>query len=66
MEQEEVKLKHCPFCGKNNSQVELYLNEYKFWTVGCGACGSHSGISKNKQQIIDLWNRRPHEKSLED
>lgn len=62
------KLKHCPFCGKGNSKVTIYENELTsnlksvWWIVGCGACGSHSGTSKDKQKVIDNWNRRPHEK----
>lgn len=58
----QYELKHCPFCGKGNSVVELYENEIKFWIVGCGACGSHSGISKDKSKVVASWNSRPHEK----
>ena len=59
MNNTDVVLKHCPFCGKGNSQVELYQNEYGLWTIGCGACGSHSGVSKNKERVIFSWNSRP-------
>lgn len=59
---ETVPLKHCPFCGKGNSQVELYQQDgSQFWIIGCGACGSHSGISKDPQKVINSWNSRPHE-----
>jgi Lar family restriction alleviation protein len=57
--QSNIFLKHCPFCGKGKSIVELYQNEYNLWTIGCGACGSHSGVSKKKEQVIMLWNSRP-------
>jgi len=60
----EITLKHCPFCGIGNSQVELYnyQDNPNIWIIGCGACGSHSGISKDKNKVIKSWNSRPHEK----
>lgn len=60
---DEIKLKPCPHCGPRNVEPDLYDDEmgHGFWKVGCGGCGSHSGISKDKQRVIDLWNRRPAE-----
>lgn len=59
----KVDLKHCPFCGVGNSQVELYLRDdfTGYWTIGCGACGSHSGIHKDPMKVVSSWNSRPHE-----
>lgn len=62
---EKIDLKPCPFCGPRNVEPDLYDTEHGFWTVGCGGCGTHSGMSKNKQQVIDLWNRRPAESGKE-
>lgn len=59
--EEVVEVKHCPFCGKGNSMVDLYVTDYGFWTIGCGACGSHSGHSKDKEKVLKSWNSRPHE-----
>lgn len=54
-------LKHCPFCGKGKSRVEVYTDDDIYWKVGRGACGSHSGISKDKEKVIKHWNNRPDE-----
>lgn len=45
--------------------VEAYQDDYGYWKVGCGACGSHSGtLHPNhkpdaKRLVIESWNRRP-------
>ena len=54
------ELKPCPFCGPN-TMVECYQDDYKHWVVGCGACGSHTGLypSRDRQAAVDGWNRRP-------
>ncbi|AUZ95472.1 hypothetical protein PP899_gp44 [Agrobacterium phage Atu_ph08] len=45
--------------------VEAYEDDYGYWKVGCGACGSHSGtLHPNhkpdaKRLVIESWNRRP-------
>lgn len=52
------ELKPCPFCGPGRSTVQLYLTDYGRWTVGCGACGSHSGTHKIREAVINNWNRR--------
>lgn len=58
------EIKHCPFCGPGNSIVECYQDDYGYWTVGCGRCGSHSGIRPKgdpeaREKVIANWNRRP-------
>lgn len=56
---------HCPHCGPGNSLVEAYEDDYGYWKVGCGACGSHSGpLHPNhkpdaRRLVIESWNRRP-------
>lgn len=58
------KLEPCPFCGPGNSIVECYQDPYGAWTVGCGACGAHSGKRPKsdpdgRTKVITHWNRRP-------
>lgn len=61
------KLKPCPHCGINESQVELHPTEWspKFWIVSCGRCGSHSGINKNKHKVVASWNKRAPQETLQ-
>jgi Lar family restriction alleviation protein len=59
-----IQLKPCPFCGPRNVEPDLYENEYGFWTVGCGGCGSHSGVSKDQSRVVKTWNSRPNESVL--
>lgn len=54
----------CPFCGPGNSIVECYQDDIGYWKVGCGACGSHSGIRpksdpEGRAKVIASWNRTP-------
>lgn len=53
-----MNLLPCPHCGEGNSKVECYKNDYGMWSVGCGACGSHSGNHRNRSAVIDNWNTR--------
>jgi len=61
---------HCPHCGPGNSMVEAYTDDYGYWKVGCGACGSHSGtLHPNhkpdaRRLVIESWNRRPDVEDL--
>lgn len=67
MDQKDKKpeLKHCPFCGKGRSQVELYSDDDIYWKISCGACGSQSGINKDPKKVINHWNQRPHEEETD-
>jgi len=62
----ESELKPCPFCGKGKSIVTLYQREHGFWIIGCGACGSHSGTSKNMESVVNSWNKRPDINEVEE
>lgn len=58
------RLEPCPFCGPGNSIVECYQDDYGYWKVGCGACGSHSGIRPKsdpdgRAKVVAHWNTRP-------
>lgn len=57
----EDGLKPCPHCIQ--SQVELDKDDTGLWKVICGACGSSSGISPNKDVIVTSWNDRPWDKT---
>jgi hypothetical protein len=48
----------CPFCPQNYCKPELWCDFYGFWRVGHGSCGASSGISKDKQAVIEAWNTR--------
>ena len=58
------ELKPCPFCGPGESVVECYADDYGYWKVGCGRCGSHSGTRPKSDpdaqaKVIAHWNTRP-------
>jgi hypothetical protein len=46
------------------SACSAYENDYGRWLVGCGSCGSHTGICKTKEDAIKLHNTRPREEAL--
>jgi hypothetical protein len=46
------------------SQCSAYENDYGRWLVGCGACGSHTGTCKTKEDAVQLHNGRPREAAL--
>lgn len=49
----------CPFCGPGESVVEAWNSAYKpGWQVGCGRCGSHSGVYWTEDEAHAGWNRR--------
>jgi uncharacterized Zn finger protein len=53
----EVKPGACPACGPGNSMVSAYLQDLgNRWQVGCGACGLHSGLHRDRQSAIAAWN----------
>lgn len=60
------KLKPCPFCGSNNTQLVVYTDEdlVKYY-VQCFNCNARGSIAENtKDKLFDLcranilWNRR--------
>ena len=54
----------CPFCGPGNSEVEAYYDDLAHrYRVGCGRCGSSTGITPRadedgKEVAIARWNKR--------
>lgn len=68
----KVDLKPCPFCGPGKSVVELWKDEFQYWKVTCGACGSSSGILPDtakfpdaRQRVIDGWNKRYYDEPVD-
>lgn len=56
--QQGEEIKPCPF-HRHPSMVEAYEWDLSSrWVVGCGACGSHSGSCKTREEAIKLWNDR--------
>ena len=53
----------CPFCGEGKSIVSCYQTVTGGFTVGCGACGAHSGVSHCAENVIDHWNTRQEAKA---
>jgi hypothetical protein len=54
----------CPFCGPKGSMVSCYQDCSGYWSVGCGRCGTHSGMRppsdpEARQKVMALWNTRP-------
>lgn len=59
----EVELMPCPFCGPGASIVTCYSDDYGYWAVACGACGTRSGKRpssdpKAAEKVMALWNTR--------
>jgi len=57
------ELKRCPFCG-GKAEILEWKNQIpqEVWFVGCNNEGCYlsrpRGIHGNKQNAIDLWNKR--------
>ena len=69
-----MELKPCPFCGKKPECVEEWvsqgIHEGGFaWVVRCnylnGGCGGKSGTRLEKEEAIELWNKRTQRNDYE-
>ncbi|MBR2999707.1 MAG: Lar family restriction alleviation protein [Oscillospiraceae bacterium] len=61
------RLKPCPFCGGNDiggMQVRFPLPDFEEdggdWVLGCRACNTSITFfnKRNKDEVIEAWNRR--------
>jgi Lar family restriction alleviation protein len=54
------KLNSCPFC--DSDKVDISVSEMSrdviYYSVQCNDCGGRSGLAKDKQDAIELWNQR--------
>lgn len=58
------ELKNCPFCGKEVQIIKYaYFSENEFYVICTTSQCLANKISglKNKQELIEAWNRRPEE-----
>jgi hypothetical protein len=58
-------LMHCPFCHVSQVCFDESEGVPGWWQIRCGACGSSSGIAKDKIDLLKSWNIRPHEISTD-
>lgn len=53
------ELKPCPFCG---TPVEVdedkFIRGDSLFRIECMGCGIHSGAFDDKNELIEVWNRR--------
>jgi len=52
----EKKYKPCPFCGKNDIELEEPTTEC-FW-VRCNDCGCQMWGDNSEKEAIERWNER--------
>ena len=55
VQNEQPKLKPCPFCGGEAEMFPYYFNE---WHIGCGKCSCDMGVFDTKEEAIEAWNKR--------
>lgn len=49
-----IKLKPCPFCGKNKLTI---VGKNDLW-ISCDTCHTESGIAPNAEILAEMWNTR--------
>ncbi|MBR1604450.1 MAG: Lar family restriction alleviation protein [Synergistaceae bacterium] len=55
MNESEVKLKHCPFCG---GAAKIGSTTHNFYSVYCVDCNGQADFFNTKQDAAEAWNRR--------
>lgn len=61
MEDENIELKTCPFCG-GKAEVKIIAYHYKEWhKVMCIICGAGTRLYSDEDQCIYSWNEREKE-----
>lgn len=57
--QQQVKLKPCPFCGCRDVSVNKYIeHEGELWVVECDNCCVQGPDAWNRVDCINAWNKR--------
>lgn len=54
----EIKLKHCPFCGRDAILRENNAPEETRYYILCGKCGCKTHMFIMQNEAIAAWNRR--------
>ncbi|MDE7104660.1 MAG: Lar family restriction alleviation protein [Ruminococcus sp.] len=54
----EIKLKPCPFCGREAILKEKVSKDEIRYYVLCGKCMSKSHMFVTEKDAVDAWNRR--------
>lgn len=55
---DEMKLKPCPFCGKEMSYKNFFLSDGYPWACSCW------GTAHTEEELANVWNARPLEDAL--
>ena len=50
-----MKLRECPFCGRE--QITVKNSKYMWWCK-CEKCNAESGVRSRKQEAMEAWNTR--------
>lgn len=66
MNDENIKLKPCPFCGgeayfEKVTDGSLMEDEFPEYGVYCAACGANSVLCTSEEKAAAAWNRRVEE-----
>lgn len=56
MTDKRIKME-CPFCHTPPEKIQI-KSVGKYWLISCPLCGATFPMERNKQMIIDRWNRR--------
>lgn len=56
----EVKLKPCPFCG-GKAETDYAWDDYNNPGVHCNDCGAYVFDYNSEKKAIEKWNRRTNE-----
>ena len=55
-------LKHCPFCGATDTEIQELPNAdfkgHTAWIAGCPNCGVWTDYCDTKKAAVNIWNRR--------
>lgn len=56
---DEIKLKRCPFCGRE-AVFEIYEGDEDEYQVKCQFCFASTWIEESKEEAAEEWNRRAY------
>ena len=65
MENDNLELKRCPFCGSGNVKLEDVVDNLgdHHYRVVCQYCEIQTAFDFSKEYAIDTWNNRFQEKN---